>query len=219
MVVPTGSDPIHATDEIAGFQESHSTVASPEPKVLDRFMPTFDVCERFSVSVQAPPAVVYRVATEFDMQAPWVARSVFRLRDRIMGSQSRVRKTRGLVAETQELGWACLEEYPNQYFVAGSFCQPWKGDVVFTPLSADQFLAFVEPGQVKIAWTIETIVDRVGHTLLATETRAIATDADARDRFFRYWRWAKYGILMIRWTMLPAIRRAAEKEWRDLSSR
>ena len=41
----------------------------------------------------------------------------------------------------------------------------------------------------------------------------VATDPDARQRFLRYWRWARFGIVLIRWLMLPAIRRQAEAEF------
>jgi hypothetical protein len=69
-----------------------------------------------------------------------------------------------------------------------------------------------KPGQ--IAWTIE--VESLGPTSarLATETRAVATDEESRRRFRLYWRWARFGIVAIRWFMLPAIRRQAERDWR-----
>jgi len=72
---------------------------------------------------------------------------------------------------------------------------------------------------VKIAWTLET--DEIGseRARLATVTRAVATVTDARARFRRYWRWARSGILPLRWLLLPAIGRAAERRWRNLSGR
>jgi hypothetical protein len=41
----------------------------------------------------------------------------------------------------------------------------------------------------------------------------VATDAEARRRFRRYWRWARFGIVAIRLLILPAIRREAERRW------
>jgi hypothetical protein len=41
----------------------------------------------------------------------------------------------------------------------------------------------------------------------------VATDAGARLKFRRYWRWARFGIVAIRLLLLPAIRRAAERRW------
>jgi hypothetical protein len=43
----------------------------------------------------------------------------------------------------------------------------------------------------------------------------VATDAPARARFRRYWRWARFGIVSIRLLLLPAVRRAAERQWRE----
>ena len=50
-------------------------------------------------------------------------------------------------------------------------------------------------------------------TRFAQETRAVATDMDARKKFLRYWRWARFGIIAIRLFMLPAVRRRAERQW------
>lgn len=97
--------------------------------------------------------------------------------------------------------------------MAGAQCQPWLADVTFTPVPPAEFASYREPNRVKIAWTLE--VEPLGSTSsrLATETRAIATDAGARTRLRRYWRWAHFGIVAIRWFMLPAIRRETERTW------
>jgi hypothetical protein len=56
------------------------------PCPLDPFIPTPDARERFAVTVRAPAALVYDVAGAFDMQSIWSVRTIFRLRERIMGS-------------------------------------------------------------------------------------------------------------------------------------
>jgi hypothetical protein len=66
---------------------------------------------------------------------------------------------------------------------------------------------------VKIAWTLEAESLGSAVTRFAHETRAMATDAGARIRFRRYWRWARFGIVGIRLLLMPAIRRAAERRW------
>ena len=66
---------------------------------------------------------------------------------------------------------------------------------------------------VKIAWTLEATELGHGITRFGQETRAVATDEQARVTFRRYWRWARFGIIAIRVLMLPAIRRAAERRW------
>jgi hypothetical protein len=66
---------------------------------------------------------------------------------------------------------------------------------------------------VKIAWTLEAEPLEPALTRFSHETRAVATDGEARTKFRQYWRWARFGIVSIRLLLLPAIRRAAERRW------
>ena len=116
--------------------------------------------------------------------------------------------------EMRSLGWGCLAERPGELFVAGATCQPWLADVTFTLVVLERFRAFAEPGQVKIAWTIECRPEGPERTLLVSETRVVATDEASRARFLGYWRWARMGIIPIRWLLLPGIRKSAEAEHR-----
>ncbi len=184
------------------------------PSTLDPFIAEPDVRERFSITVKAPATTVYEVASEFNMQSLVLVRVIFWLRAKMLGSVPRARPARGLFAEMRSLGWSCLIQREGELFVAGAACQPWLADVVFTPISPDQFSSFSEPANVKIAWTIETSEESPVKTRLTTETRAIATDAATRSQFLRYWRWARFGIIPIRWILLPAIQRASERKWR-----
>jgi hypothetical protein len=68
---------------------------------------------------------------------------------------------------------------------------------------------------VKIAWTLEAEPVGPATTRFAQETRVVATDEQARMKFLRYWRWARFGIVAIRLLMLPAVRRAAERRWAE----
>jgi len=126
------------------------------PSPLDPFIPAPDARERFAVTVRAPAALVYDVACAFDMQSIFAVRTIFRMRERIMGSRPGVRVPRGLVAELEELGWGCLLERPGELFVGGAVCQPWLADVKFRAVPPEKFAAFADPDLVKIAWTLET---------------------------------------------------------------
>lgn len=183
------------------------------PAPLDAFLPSPDVRERFAVRVAASPAHVFETAIGFDMQSVRLVRAIFRARERLLGARAKPRPGRGLVAELEGLGWGRLVHHPGELHVAGAHCRPWLADVVFEPLTAQTFATFDRPGEVRIAWTLETRDLGDGRTVLATETRAAATDDAARARFRRYWRWARFGILPIRWLLLPAIRREAERPW------
>jgi hypothetical protein len=186
------------------------------PSPLDSFIPNPDIRERFHTTINAPPSLVMDVAASFDLQSLALVRLTFRLRQWLMrGPPSPPQRSPGLLVEMRGLGWEVLLEVPGRLVVCGAACRPWLADPGFTPVPAEHFAAYAEPSMVKIGWTLE--VESLGPavTRFAHETRAVATDAEARARFRRYWRWARVGIIGIRLLLMPAIRRAAERRWSD----
>lgn len=181
------------------------------PALLDRFIPNPEVRGRHEITIHAPADLVISAARNFEIESIWLVRTLFRLRAILLGAPTPAPESRlGLVAQMAGLGWNCLDEDRERYFVAGAACKPWQAEVVFSPIAAGQFAAFAEPDQVKIAWTLEA--DALGPELtrFATETRVVATDERARKEFRRYWRKFGVGIVMIRLVLLPALRRRAE---------
>ncbi|HUL50481.1 MAG TPA: hypothetical protein VLT79_10750, partial [Gemmatimonadales bacterium] len=98
--------------------------------------------------------------------------------------------------------------------VFGAVTEPWKADVVFRPVDPDSFAAFREPGYVKIAWTLRADPITARESIFRTETRAVATDEQARARFRRYWSFVAPGIVSIRWLLLGPLKREAERRAR-----
>lgn len=181
---------------------------------LDAFIPHPDVRERFHTTIKAPASLVMDVAANFDLQALPLVRAIFRLREKLMrAAPSSPRKPQGLLAEMRSLGWGLLLEEPARLIVCGATCRPWQANTVFTPIAPQRFASYAEPNEVKIAWTLEAEALGAALTRFSHETRAVATDADARMRFRSYWRWARFGIVTIRILLLPAIRREAERRW------
>ncbi len=190
-------------------------MSDPMTQPLDLFIPYPDVQERHSVVVNAPADLVYETATRFDLYSVPAVRWIFWLRGKLLRAETSRREPRGLVEEMRSLGWGSLTERPGELVVSGAATEPWVPNPTFRAIPPDEFASFAEPYQVKIAWTLETRPLSAASTRLATETRAVATDGDARKRFMNYWRWARFGILSIRWFLLPAVRRRAEARWRD----
>ena len=178
---------------------------------LDRFLPGFDVRERHVTRVHAPAEIVFTTAEAFDLQSIGMIRSIIRLRQLLLDSTPVTRKPQAFVQEALDMGWGLLAEEPGRLFIAGAHCQPWLADVTFTPVPPHEFSSYQGANRVKIAWTLEVEPMNPTSARLATETRAIATDEEARRQFRRYWRWARFGIVAIRWLLLPAIRRQAER--------
>ena len=175
-------------------------------------MPVFDVAERHRIGVAAPAAITLQAAREMDLQRSGITRAILRAREWALGAAPPERDLpRGLLDQVRALGWGVLADEPGHEIVMGAVTQPWKGDVVFRAVAPGAFLAFDEPDFVKIAWTLRADTARDDRSVFRTETRAIATDADAAAKFRRYWALASPGIFMIRWLSLGPLKRDAER--------
>jgi hypothetical protein len=95
--------------------------------------------------------------------------------------------------------------------VFGAVTRPWEANVTFQAVAPGDFAAFDEPGLVKIVWNLRSDPIDPTSSIFRTETRAIATDAEARRRFRRYWTAFSPGIIVIRWAMLRPLKKAAER--------
>ncbi len=182
---------------------------------IDRFLPQAPYAERHEILIEAPADVVFDTACRFDLLELPLVRLIFRMRSWFMGADRVPRPifSRGLMAETAALGWATLAFTPGRELVRGAVAQPWLANVVFRGIEAARFAGFDEPDVVKIVWTLEAEVLGPEQTLFRTETRVLPTDDGAARKFRRYWRWAGAGILLIRWLLLPALRRASRRAW------
>jgi hypothetical protein len=188
------------------------------PDLLDPFIAMPDVRERRQVIIRAPTSIVFDVACDLDMNSISAIRTIFWLRAKAMGAAGRRTKQKaGLIAEMLNIGWGCLAEVSNQFFVGGAVCQPSQADVVFSAIKPERFASFAEPDCVKIAWTLETEALGPALTRFATETRAVATDDEARVKFRRYWRTFGIGVVLIRCLLLSTVRRQAEQRWERIT--
>lgn len=187
---------------------------APAP-LIGAWMPRADVSLRHAVTVRAPAHVVFHVASTFDIESLPLVRALIRLRGWLMGATAApAHISRGLVEEMAALGWTQLAVRERREIVAGAAVQPWQPDVTFRPIPADQFADFREPGWVRIAWSLEAEPLGPSISRLQSQTRVCATDDSARRRFRGYWRKAGPGIVLIRWVLLRAVRREAERRWR-----
>jgi hypothetical protein len=193
---------------------SATALTATSERLIDAFLPVAEHGSRHEILVRAPAEVVLDVACTADMQANPLVRGIFRLRELLLRSKSLPREPRGLLDETLSLGWGLLAHRPARAIVVGAVTQPWQPDVVFRSVPPERFRSFAEPGMVKIVWTLEA--EPIGPALarFRTETRVVATDAEARRKFGHYWRVFGAGILLIRFLLLPRLRRDAERRYR-----
>jgi hypothetical protein len=196
--------------------KAYGNPSAPQPDenddLLDRFIPEYDVVERHSISIAAPPAEVLAAAKEQDLLELPLVSAIFRARELALGASPGDRKQpHGLLAAMQSLGWGVLAERPDREIVVGAVTKPWEPNVVFRALPPDQFSAYRTPGEVKIVWTLRADPAGSGGSIFRTETRAVATDPIARDRFRKYWSFVFPGVSAIRWLSLQPLKREAER--------
>jgi hypothetical protein len=187
--------------------------------LLDLFIPEYEVAERHHVSIAAPPDITFAAACDMDLLDSRVVRAIFRGRELLLGAQPEEnRLPRGLLAQTEALGWRVLAQIPGREIVMGAVTQPWKGDVRFQGVAPDEFAAFHEPDYVKIAWTLRADSAGAEKSVFRTETRVVCTDAAARTKFRRYWSFLSPGIILIRRLSLGPLKKAAEQRARQARS-
>jgi hypothetical protein len=198
----------------AWIRYGHPQKPRPEEAddLLDRFMPACDIAERHQIPVAAPVDVTFAALMDMDLQDSTLVRAIFKGREILLGAEAaRDAHPRGLVALTKELGWGVLAELPGREIVMGAVTQPWKANVEFRSLPPDEFAAFHRPGFVKIVWTLRAERVDSTHSIARTETRAIATDAEARRQFRSYWARFSAGVILIREVSMRLVKAEAEK--------
>jgi len=171
---------------------------------------------RHQTVVRAPAAFVLETARTLSLRSVPLVRAIFRLRALILGAKAQDAEwSQSFVKDLLRMGWGVLAQEEGRWFVAGTVCRPWLADVVMTPTPVERFTEYSEPGQVKIVWTMEAEPLGDARCRFSTETRAVATDPDAAARFRRYCRRFGVGMVLIRLLLLPAVRREAERRWRE----
>lgn len=179
---------------------------------LDRFIPRYDVAERFRIRVDAPAEVTLTAAAEMSLEDSAVVRGIIRTRALVLGAKPDTStRPRGLLAQSLSLGWGLLAEDPGREIVMGAVTQPWRGNVVFRAIPPDLFADFNEPDFVKIVWTLRVEALSPTASTFRTETRAMTTDVGARRKFRWYWARFSPGIVLIRLLTLRMLKTEAER--------
>jgi hypothetical protein len=182
----------------------------------EQFVPDYEVVELFRRRVHAPAPLTLSVARSTSLTSSALIRGIFRARELMMRSHiDKPFPAGGVVDQMLTLGWSMLDSAPRREIVLGAVTQPWRGDVVFRALPPGEFIAFHEPGFVKIVVVIAADPVDDSTSVFRIETFVATTDTLARKRFRRYWSVFSPGILLIRQLALNAVKRDAEERYRQ----
>ena len=178
--------------------------------LLDYFIPEPEIVSGHHIAVAAPPAIV------LDSVA---VRSLFRLREMALGGEPDTRThPEAMLDQLLSIGWVVLAETPGREIVLGAVTKPWNSSPEFRSVPAGEFAAFAEPDHVKIAFTLRAEPNGDGGSLFVTETRAVATDEEARTKFRRYWSYVAPGVGLIRLAMLRPVKCEAERRVQSVAA-
>ena len=197
----------------ARYGRAH-TGRHPVDELLDGFLPNPEVDEYHCLRVRAPAAITYATAKNIDLMATPAVRGIFWLRalpGLLRGRPFRPAGPRSILAGTLARGWGVLAEVPDREIVVGAYTQPWHEQVTFRSLPPDEFASFDEPGYTKIVWTLAAVPLGPHESMFVTRIRVATTDQISRRKFRRYWAPMSAGILLIRYAILPTVRREAER--------
>jgi hypothetical protein len=144
-------------------------VAAPAPEeedpLLDRFLPVYEIVERHQIRVAAPAAVTLDAARDVDLQASPVVRTIIRAREIILGATPVDRRSpRGLLAETQSLGWGVLADVAGREVVVGA---------VTTALGSERHIPCAAAGPVRGIQRTWVREDRMDHSRVPDHANGI----------------------------------------------
>jgi hypothetical protein len=186
--------------------------------ILDEQLPRWDVRERHSIRIAAPPEVALQAARE--VTAREVPELIVLMGLRTLPAVLTGRRRPGdgpLLDGFTAMGFAPLGESATE-FAYGGVGRFWTPSGGLRRVGAAEFAGFAEPGYAKAGFDFRVAPDGPGASVLSTETRVLATDAAARRRFRLYWLVVRPGSGLIRRGWLRAIRKRAERSGSRRSS-
>lgn len=145
------------------------------------FLPDYEVQELFQTRVEAPAPLTLASAEAMSLDQSSVIRGIFRTRELMLGgAAAKPLPSGGVVEQMRAMDWGVLRSTPQREIILGAVTQPWKRNVVFRALPADEFAAFHEPGFVKIVVSIGAVPTGSLTSTLQIGTYVATTDPVAR---------------------------------------
>ena len=191
----------------------HETVVERPLERLDALMPRYQFHERHAVAVAAPPLEVdraIRAVTADDIRfyraLTWVRRRGRR------GPESLMDAPRGvpMLSLATRTGFHLLADEPGREIVLGAAGPVSPSARAVAQGSVPRPFVAAADGYVSIAMNFRVVPDGRGGSVLSTETRVFAPDAETRRQLATYWRVIHPGSVLIRRGWLDAIRQRAE---------
>jgi hypothetical protein len=189
-------------------------MTSTAPRLIDEWLPVFDVATRHEIDVHASPERTFEAIRRTDLGSSAVVRMLFLLR-RLPAVLTGSRRSRAsapalTLDKFLEGGFVQLGERRPSEIALGLVGRYWTPSGGLVRLDAAGFRAFDRPGYARAVWTFQLLPRDDGVTRVVTETRVQCLDRGSRIRFRLYWLIVRPFSGIVRRQALRAIRREAE---------
>ncbi len=183
---------------------------------LARLIPCPHRLETDGIDVAAPLADVWARVRQGNLAQSRVVRALFSVRT--LASRAKGHEVRpslrldDLQSSTERPGFQVLVDDAPREVVVGAVGQVWRLDIPFVHVAdAAEFLAFQEPGFVKVAWAIQLTPLGASATHVGLEVRVHATDERSWAKFRRYFHIIGPASRFIRRSMLRQLVQELER--------
>jgi hypothetical protein len=173
-------------------------------ELVERFLPVYDVSDGVATTVEADMGTSWEALLGVDLlelgrEAPLVGvlgavRALPELFAHLLHGERPAEppasmRLRDLPSIPMSAGgWIMLGERPGEELALGLVGKFWRPVIEYAPISsADEFVAFDEPGFGKTVYDLSARPLDETHTLLTGLMRTATTDEHARRWFRRYW--------------------------------
>lgn len=175
---------------------------------IDDFMPQFQCVEYHEEWVDIPADKLQEAILQVSLSDIPAVIVLFKLRF-MFSDNNYFLDDKPFLDFNPDSGFLILDDSDPAERVYGMVGKPWEEDVALDVRTADQFMAFNDPENIKVAFNfrVEDKGDR--GSLISTETRGLGNDVNSRKIFARYWRVIYPGSSIIRRVWLDAIIRMA----------
>ena len=176
---------------------------------LDGLIPEPGLVELDYADVAVSPGRAWDVARKVDLARSPLVRSLFAIRtlpSRLAGREAETAHLRiDDITSSEAPGFRVLAEAEREV-VVGAIGKVWQLDIPFVEVgAAEDFLAFSEPGNIKVAWALRALPRGDRNARIEVEVRVAATDEASWKRFRRYFRVVGPGSHFIRRHLLASL--------------
>jgi len=173
---------------------------------LNQFLPEYHFSEYHSVTVKAPPEIVFKAIKQVDMSDSSLIKGLLALR--LLPYLFKPEKKPDFYSAIAlddfiKMGFIKLADIFPDEMILGLAGQFWKPTVQLRAIPPGRFRQFNRPGFCKAVWNIQVRSNGAAGSLLSTTTRIYCLGLKARVLFTCYWSVIRPFSGLIRKILLP----------------